>query len=59
MLFGSMVDKVITARDKYLSKNGLIFPDRGTLFLASIEDEEYRNKKFAFWYISLHITNKE
>ena len=49
MLFGSMVDMVIKARDLYLTKNGLIFPDRGILMIASVEDEEYRNRKFEFW----------
>lgn len=52
MLFDGMVDQVIMARDKFLKKDGLIIPDRGVLFLASIEDEEFRNKKSDFWYTS-------
>jgi protein arginine N-methyltransferase 1 len=26
-----------------------LFPDRAALFVASIEDEEYRNEKVDFW----------
>jgi protein arginine N-methyltransferase 1 len=26
-----------------------MFPDRAALFIASIEDEEYKNQKINFW----------
>lgn len=37
------------ARERFLVEGGLILPDKGTLLIASIEDEEYRDKKFSFW----------
>ncbi len=49
LLYESMLDTVIFARDKYLKPGGLILPDRVTLHLAAIEDAQYRMRKFAFW----------
>ena len=40
-----MLDTVLLARDKYLKKGGLIFPDTATLYLAAIEDQEYKDEK--------------
>ncbi len=42
LLYESMLDCVLFARDKYLKPDGLLFPDRAVIHLASIEDEEYR-----------------
>jgi protein arginine N-methyltransferase 1 len=42
LLYESMLDCVLIARDKYLKPDGLLFPDKATLYLATIEDEEYR-----------------
>jgi protein arginine N-methyltransferase 1 len=44
-----MLDCVLWARDKYLVEGGLMFPDRATMFIATIEDEEYKNDKIHFW----------
>jgi len=41
-----MLDCVLYARDKYLNPDGLLFPDRATLYIAPIEDEEYKESKF-------------
>ena len=49
MLYESMLDSVLFARDKYLAKDGLLFPDRSILYMTTIEDEEYMNEKFSFW----------
>jgi protein arginine N-methyltransferase 1 len=49
LLYESMLDTVLLARDKYLKKNGLIFPDTATLYLAAIEDQEYKEEKINFW----------
>ena len=49
LLYESMLDSVLFARDKYLKKGGMLFPDRAILFLATIEDEEYAEEKFNFW----------
>lgn len=45
LLYESMLDTVLYARDQYLAPNGLIFPDKATIFLAGIEDGEYKDEK--------------
>ncbi|MCJ1329649.1 type I protein arginine N-methyltransferase Rmt1 [Thelotrema lepadinum] len=49
LLYESMLDTVLYARDRYLKKGGLIFPDKATLFMAGIEDGEYKDEKIGFW----------
>ncbi|KAF2473212.1 arginine n-methyltransferas-like protein [Lindgomyces ingoldianus] len=49
LLYESMLDTVLYARDKYLKKDGLIFPDKATIFMAGIEDGEYKEEKIGFW----------
>ncbi|KAF2191351.1 arginine n-methyltransferas-like protein [Zopfia rhizophila CBS 207.26] len=49
LLYESMLDTVLYARDNYLKKDGLIFPDKATIFLAGIEDGEYKEEKIGFW----------
>ncbi len=45
LLYESMLDTVLLARDKYLKPGGLMFPDNATLFLAAIEDKDYKEEK--------------
>lgn len=45
LLYESMLDTVLYARDHYLTPDGLIFPDRATILLAGIEDGEYKDEK--------------
>lgn len=45
LLYESMLDTVLYARDRYLKPGGLIFPDKATIFLAGIEDGEYKEEK--------------
>lgn len=54
LLYESMLDTVLLARDKYLKKNGMIFPDTATLYLAAIEDQEYKDEKIncASFYVA-------
>ncbi|OCH92304.1 S-adenosyl-L-methionine-dependent methyltransferase [Obba rivulosa] len=49
LLYESMLDTVLVARDKYLKPDGLIFPDNATMYLAAIEDAEYKEEKINFW----------
>jgi len=49
LLYESMLDTVLYARDKWLNQGGLILPDKASLYLAAIEDGEYRNEKIDFW----------
>ena len=45
LLYESMLDTVLYARDKYLVTGGLIFPDKATIYMAGIEDGEYKDEK--------------
>jgi hypothetical protein len=45
LLYESMLDTVLYARDTYLAKDGLIFPDKATIFVAGIEDGDYKEEK--------------
>lgn len=45
LLYESMLDTVLLARDKYLKPDGLIFPDNASMYLAAIEDQEYKEEK--------------
>ncbi|KAI5281165.1 type I protein arginine N-methyltransferase Rmt1, partial [Ascosphaera aggregata] len=49
LLYESMLDTVLYARDKYLVPGGKIFPDKATMYLAAIEDGEYKEDKIGFW----------
>jgi len=45
LLYESMLDSVLYARDKYLVPGGLMFPDEATMYMAAIEDQEYKEEK--------------
>jgi protein arginine N-methyltransferase 1 len=58
-LYESMLDTVLIARDKYLAPGGRLFPDKAFIYLAAIEDSEYKEEKincksshfsFAFYF---------
>lgn len=55
LLYESMLDTVLYARDKYLVQGGKIFPDKATIYMAGIEDGEYKEDKIGckcmkLWY---------
>jgi protein arginine N-methyltransferase 1 len=49
LLYESMLDTVLYARDKYLAVDGLMLPDRVRLNIVAIEDSQYKQDKFGFW----------
>jgi len=49
LLYESMLDTVLYARDKWLVEGGLLFPDKAQLYACLIEDGEYRERKLDFW----------
>ena len=49
LLFESMLDTVLYARDRYLVPGGLILPDKCSLHLAGLEDAEYKDEKLNYW----------
>lgn len=49
LLYESMLDTVLYARDRYLVEGGLIFPDKCSIHIAGIEDSQYKGEKINYW----------
>lgn len=49
LLYESMLDSVLWARDRYMVKGGKMLPDRCSLFVAALEDGDYKGQKRDFW----------
>ncbi|KAG6772053.1 hypothetical protein POTOM_023449 [Populus tomentosa] len=45
LLFENMLDSVLYARDKWLVNDGIVLPDKASLYLTAIEDAEYKEDK--------------
>uniref|UniRef100_A0A6Q2YKQ9 type I protein arginine methyltransferase n=1 Tax=Esox lucius TaxID=8010 RepID=A0A6Q2YKQ9_ESOLU len=49
LLFESMLDSVLYARDLYLAEGGSVYPDRCTISLIAVGDTEKHQSRIAFW----------
>ncbi|XP_031620309.1 protein arginine N-methyltransferase 1 isoform X1 [Contarinia nasturtii] len=49
LFYESMLDTVLFARDKWLKADGMMFPDRCTLYVTAIEDRQYKDEKINWW----------
>jgi protein arginine N-methyltransferase 1 len=49
LMYESMLDSVLLARDRWLRPGGALYPDRARVWLAAIEDAEYKSEKIEFW----------
>ncbi|XP_072321700.1 protein arginine N-methyltransferase 3 [Eucyclogobius newberryi] len=49
LLFESMLDSVLYARDLYLADGGSVFPDLCSLSLAALSDPQLHQEHVAFW----------
>jgi protein arginine N-methyltransferase 1 len=49
LLYESMLDTVLFARDKWLTPGGLIFPDRARIYVTAIQDTKGKADKIEFW----------
>mmetsp|Transcript_77390 Transcript_77390/g.179423 ORF Transcript_77390/g.179423 Transcript_77390/m.179423 type:complete len:381 (-) Transcript_77390:87-1229(-) len=49
LIYESMLDSVLFARDKWLVPGGHLFPDHARLYMAAIEDADYKEEKIGFW----------
>jgi len=49
LLYESMLDTVIYARDRWLTEDGILMPNTATLYICAIEDAEYMEQKINFW----------
>ena len=58
LLYESMLDTVLYARDRYLRQDGKIFPDRATIYVAAIEDGEYKEDKIGCKFHGLKTEKK-
>lgn len=49
LLYESMLDTVLFARDKYLAPGGIIFPDKAIMYVCAMEDAQMKNDRIHFW----------
>lgn len=49
LFYESMLDTVLYARDKWLVEEGLLFPDKCSLYVCGIEDRQYKDEKINWW----------
>ena len=49
LLYESMLDTVIFARDKWLVKDGIVLPDKAIMYLSAAEDGHVKRERFDFW----------
>merc|ERR1712228_192513 len=49
LLYESMLDTVLFARDKWLKPDGILMPDKSTMYIGALEDNDYKNEKVHFW----------
>jgi protein arginine N-methyltransferase 1 len=49
LLYESMLDTVLYARDKWLVPKGIIYPDKAVLYLSACEDASVKRDRIDFW----------
>jgi len=49
LLYESMLETVLNARDRWLAPGGYLFPDQCTMYMCGIEDAQYKQDKIEFW----------
>lgn len=49
LLYENMLNTVLYARNKWLVTDGLVLPDKASLYLTAIEDADYKEDKIEFW----------
>eukprot|EP00565_Helicotheca_tamesis_P007614 CAMPEP_0185732482 /NCGR_PEP_ID=MMETSP1171-20130828/16388_1 /TAXON_ID=374046 /ORGANISM="Helicotheca tamensis, Strain CCMP826" /LENGTH=268 /DNA_ID=CAMNT_0028401983 /DNA_START=86 /DNA_END=892 /DNA_ORIENTATION=- len=49
LLYESMLDTVLYARDKWLVPNGILFPDKAIMYICAIEDAQVKTERIDFW----------
>jgi len=49
LLYERMIDSVICARDKILKENGLMLPNKATIYMKPYNDIASHNNYFNFW----------
>ena len=49
LLYESMLDTVLFARDKWLVKDGIVFPDKAVMYVTAMEDAHVKQERIDFW----------
>ena len=49
LLYESMLETVIYARDKWLVSDGILFPDKAVMYVCGVEDGQVKNERIDFW----------
>jgi len=49
LLYESMLDTVIFARDKWLAPSGIMLPDKAIMYICAIEDAQVKHDRIDFW----------
>lgn len=49
LLYESMLDTVLFARDKWLVPDGLIYPDKAVMYICALEDAQVKHDRIDFW----------
>ncbi|OAY53929.1 hypothetical protein MANES_03G034800v8 [Manihot esculenta] len=49
LLYENMLNTVLYARDKWLVSDGILLPDKASLYLTAIDDANYKEDKIEFW----------
>ena len=49
LLYESMLNSVLHARDKWLVPGGVLLPDQATIYVSAIEDHDYKAEKVTWW----------
>lgn len=49
LLYESMLDTVLYARDKWLVPNGIVFPDKAVMYVCALEDAQVKSDRIDFW----------
>ena len=50
LLYESMFDSVLYARDKWLKEGGILLPNRAQMFMAALDDQAYYTKKLVILF---------
>ena len=49
LLYESILDTVLYARDKWLVPDGIMLPDKAVLYVCAVEDMQMRSERMNFW----------
>ena len=52
LLYESMFDSVLYARNKWLREGGILMPNRAEMFIAALDDRDYYKKN---WLVIFNI----